>query len=143
VGHIVVKMEAEATRSLVEQFYALLWNAWDDEAVDTVLTEDFDFRGSLGAETTGRDGWRSYRDAVRRGAPDFHNDLVDLICEGDRAAARLSCSGQHQGLLLGVPGSGRRFRYDATAFFRCREGRIAAVWVLGDIEELRRRLTGA
>jgi steroid delta-isomerase-like uncharacterized protein len=139
----VAKVEADATRSLVERFYALLWNAWDDAAVDDVLTDDFVFRGSLGAETTGRDGWRSYRDAVRRGAPDFRNDLVDLICEGDRAAARLLCSGQHQGLLLGLPGSGRRFRYDATAFFRCRDGRIAEAWVLGDVEGLRRQLTGA
>jgi steroid delta-isomerase-like uncharacterized protein len=136
-------METDATRSLVERFYALLWNAWDNTAVDDVLTEDFIFRGSLGAETAGRDGWRGYRDAVRRGVPDFRNDLVDVICEGDRAAARLSCSGQHQGPLLGLPGSGRRFRYDVTAFFRCREGRIAEAWVLGDVEGLRRQLSGA
>jgi steroid delta-isomerase-like uncharacterized protein len=139
----VATMEADATRSLVERFYALLWNAWEDAAVAAVLSEDFVFRGSLGTETTGRDGWRGYRDAVRRGAPDFRNDLVDLICDGDRAAARLSCSGRHQGPLLGLPASGRRFRYDAAAFFRCREGRIAEAWVLGDVEALRRQLTGA
>ena len=67
----------------------MLWNAWDDAAVETVLADDFAFRGSLGTETTGRDGWRTYRDAVRQAAPDFRNDLIDLVCEDDRAAARL------------------------------------------------------
>jgi steroid delta-isomerase-like uncharacterized protein len=135
-----VPMEADAVRALVTRFYVVLWNAWDDAAVETVLADGFAFRGSLGTETTGRDGWRTYRDAVRHAAPDFRNDLIDLVCEGDRAAARLVCSGHHRGLLLGLPGSGRPFRYDVTAFFRCRDGRLAEAWVLGDLEGLRRQL---
>ena len=67
-------MEADAVRALVTRFYAVLWNAWDDAAVETVLADDFAFRGSLGTETIGRDGWRAYRDAVRQAAPDFRND---------------------------------------------------------------------
>jgi predicted ester cyclase len=122
-------MEADAVRVLVTRFYAVLWNAWDDSAVETVLADDFVFRGSLGTETTGRDA-----------APDFRNDLVDLVCEGDRAAARLVCSGHHRGLLLGLPGSGRPFRYDVTAFFRGRNGHLAEAWVLGDLHGLRRQL---
>jgi steroid delta-isomerase-like uncharacterized protein len=135
-----VPMEADAVRVLVTRFYAELWNAWDDSAVETVLADDFVFRGSLGTETTGWDGWRTYRDAVRQAAPDFRNDLVDLVCEGDRAAARLVCSGHHRGLLLGLPGSGHPFRYDVTAFFRGRNGHLAEAWVLGDLQGLRRQL---
>jgi steroid delta-isomerase-like uncharacterized protein len=138
-----VPMEADAVRALVTRFYAVLWNAWDDAAVETVLADDFAFRGSLGTETTGRDGWRTYRDAVRQAAPDFRNDLIELVCEGDRAAARLVCSGHHRGQLLGLPGSGRPFRYDVTAFFRCRNGRLAEAWVLGDLEGLRYQLMQA
>jgi steroid delta-isomerase-like uncharacterized protein len=137
-----VPMEPNVARSLVQRFYTQLWNAWDDAAVETILAEDFMFRGSLGAHTAGRDGWRTYRDEVRRAAPDFRNDLVDLVCEGDRAAAHLVCSGTHRGLLLGLAGSGRHFRYDVTAFFRCKDGRLAEAWVLGDLEGLRRQLTG-
>lgn len=33
---------------LVVRFYDRLWNAWDDTAVQTVLAEQFRFRGSLG-----------------------------------------------------------------------------------------------
>src|SRR5690348_1326245 len=59
-----------ATAALVVRFYEQLWNRWDDAAVDEVLAEGFRFRGSLGNQTIGRDGWRGYRDLTRRYAPD-------------------------------------------------------------------------
>jgi predicted ester cyclase/ribosomal protein S18 acetylase RimI-like enzyme len=129
--------------ALVHRFYALLWNEWDDSEVDEVLAEDFAFRGSLGTETTGRDEWRSYRDTIRQGAPDFHNNLVDLIAYGDRAAARLLYSGHHHGRLAGIEPTGRKFEYAGAAFFTEREGKLASAWVLGDLEALRRQLTRA
>jgi len=82
---------------LVERFYDWLWNAWDDNAVESTLAENLAFRGSLGQETTGRDGWRSYRDQVRRGAPNFTNFVLDLVAADDRAAARLRYIGTHRG----------------------------------------------
>jgi steroid delta-isomerase-like uncharacterized protein len=127
-------------RALVERFYHELWNAWDEEAVDSLLTEDFVFRGSLGMRTEGRDGWRAYRDLVRQASSDFTNRIVDLVCEGDRGAAHVECSGRHEGVLLGIPGSGRRFRYDVAAFFTFRDGRLEEAWVLGDLDGLRRQL---
>jgi steroid delta-isomerase-like uncharacterized protein len=133
-------MIEDETRSLIQRFYAVLWNAWDDEAVAGVLAEDLVFRGSLGAQTRGRRAWREYRNMVRRGSPDFRIELPDLICEGDRAAARLVCTGHHLGPLLGIPASGRSFRYDAAAFFACRDGLVSEAWVLGDVEALRQQL---
>ena len=73
---------------LVVKFYDLLWNRWDDSAVETVLAEQFRFRGSQGQETVGRDGWRGYRDQIRAASPDFHNEIVELVVNAQRATAR-------------------------------------------------------
>ena len=129
------------TGELVRRFYEQLWNDWDDGAVDKTLTENFGFRGTLGAETVGRDGWRSYRDTVRRAAPDFTNDIVDLVVDGERAAARLRYTGTQVGPLLGLPSTGRRFTYAGAAFFQVESGLLASAWVLGDLDDLRRQLT--
>ena len=67
---------------LVQRFYADLWNRWDDAAVEDVLSVDISFRGSLGEVVSGRDGWRGYRDMVRDGSRDFHNEIVDLVVSG-------------------------------------------------------------
>ena len=126
--------------TLVARFYDRLWNSWDDAAVDAVLAEQFRFRGSLGQETVGRDGWRSYRDAIRARLPDFHNEIVELVVDGDRAAARLLYSGTHTGDLLGYPPTGRRFSYAGAAFFLACDGQLAEAWVLGDLADLTRQL---
>ncbi len=126
--------------SLVRRFYADLWNAWDDSAVEAVLAADLRFRGSLGQTVHGRDGWRGYRDVVRAGSEDFHNEVVDLVVSGARAAARLEYSGTQTGPLLGLDPTGRRFAYAGAAFFTESEGRLVDIWVLGDVESLRRQL---
>ncbi|HEX3297228.1 MAG TPA: ester cyclase [Nocardioides sp.] len=125
---------------LVRRFYHDLWNRWDDEGVEELLHEDFTFRGSLGTETRGRDEWRSYRDAVRAGSSDFHNEILDLVADGDRAAARLRYTGSHTGPLAGLPATGRRFSYAGAAFFTGDARQLTSAWVLGDLTALREQL---
>lgn len=125
---------------LVGRFYDDLWNRWDDEAVEQVLTADFAFRGSMGIQTRSPDGWRGYRDAIRQASPDFRNEVIELVAAPGQAAARLRYSGHHQGLLAGIPGTGRWFEYAGAAFFTSLEGKLASAWVLGDLDGLRRQL---
>jgi steroid delta-isomerase-like uncharacterized protein len=127
-------------RELIDRFYNDLWNRWDDGAVDEVLAEDFVFRGSLGMETAGRDGWRTYRDLIRAGAADFHNEVQTLVVDGQQAAARLTYSGTHTGELAGMPATGRRFSYAGAAFFQSGNGLLCSAWVLGDLAGLRSQL---
>jgi steroid delta-isomerase-like uncharacterized protein len=128
--------------ALVVRFYEQLWNRWDDSAVEYTLAEGFTFRGSLGVQTTGRAGWRAYRDLTRGYAPDFHNEIVSLVSSGGQAAARLLFTGTHQGPVLGFPPTGRPFSYSGAAFFTATDGLLTDAWVLGDLDTLRTHLAG-
>ncbi len=75
------------------------------------------------------------------GAADFHNEVVDMVCEGRRAAVRMRYSGTHTGPLLGLPATHRRFEYAGAAFFTADDQRLVSAWVLGDLDRLRRQLT--
>lgn len=125
---------------LVRRFYEDLWNRWDDGAVDEVLSPDFSFRGSLGRTVEDRTGWREYRDLIRAGSSDFHNEVVDLVVADGRAAARLEYTGTHTGPLLGFDPTGRRFSYAGAAFFTATSDRLTQAWVLGDLASLRGQL---
>ncbi|MDF2146961.1 ester cyclase [Knoellia sp. p5-6-4] len=127
---------------LVQRFYTDLWNRWDDGLVGDLLSPDFLFRGSLGQEVHGRDGWRRYRDLIRQGSSDFHNEIIDLVVAEDRAAARLEYSGTHTGPLLGFNPTGRRFTYSGAAFFRASDALLTEAWVLGDLRSLSAQLGG-
>jgi len=132
-----------SAHGLIERFYGNVWNRWDDEEVDAVLAADVVFRGSLGDEVGGRDGFRAYRDKVRAAFPDFHNEVLAVLVDGDHAAVRLRCTGRHDGELFGVPATGRQVVYHAAAFLTIDDRQIRGAWVLGDLDALRRQLVGS
>ncbi len=132
---------ARPIAQLIEIFYGELWNKWNDSAVDGTLDPAFTFRGSLGQETVGRAEWRRYRDMIRAGSADFHNEILDMVGEGQRAAARLRYTGTHTGTLLGLPATRRSFEYAGAAFFAADNQRLVSAWVLGDVDGLRRQLS--
>jgi steroid delta-isomerase-like uncharacterized protein len=69
----------------------------------------------------------------RASFPDVRMQVVDLVAEGDKVAARFLCSGTQRGQWRGHPGRGQRFeRVAEVYFFQLREGRIEKAWGLED-----------
>ena len=129
------------TAALVRRFYGEMWNRWDETLVPVLLAADIEFRGSIGLEVKGRDGFVGYMRTIRAAFPDFRNEIVSLIAEDSRAAARLEYTGTHRGEILGRPPTGRRVAYAGAAFFDVADGRISKVWVLGDVTALVRQIS--
>ncbi len=127
-------------RELVEQFYFGVWNRADERLAREILSSDFRFRGSLGATKTGPDGFIDYMRGVHRALGHYRCSIDELIVEGDRAAARMRFTGVHREVLQGVAATGRQVTWAGAAFFAFAEGRIGELWVLGDLEDLRRQL---
>jgi steroid delta-isomerase-like uncharacterized protein len=125
---------------LVERFYRLVWNKADETEACRILDDDFRFRGSLGVELRGPGGFVTYLRSVHSALADFTCQVDALIADGDRASARMTFYGRHRGKFFGVAPTGREIRWSGAAFFRTREGKITELWVLGDIEAIRRQL---
>jgi steroid delta-isomerase-like uncharacterized protein len=130
-------------RELIRRFYEELWNPFDRRRIPELLTPDVAFRGSLGEEKHGHSEFVEYMATIEAAFPDFTNQVEEVISEGDRAFARLTYRGTHRGTVLGRPATGRRVQYAGAAVFRFRGGRIAEVWVLGDVHGLLRQLATA
>ena len=128
-------------RHQVERFYTELWDAHDMTSIGEILHEDFTFRGSLGAGKRGHAGFAEYVDGVHAALGDYRCIIEDLIAEGDRVVARMTFRGVHRGPLLGVAPTGRSVHWAGAAFFTFRDGRVADLWVLGDLNALESRLT--
>lgn len=130
-------------KELVRIFYDRLWNQWECQLADELLADDILFRGSLGLTRIGRAGFLEYVEIIRTAFPDFHNTIEDLIAEGDKVVARLTYRGTHQGELFGQPPTGRKIEYAGVAIFTIKAGKIAEVWVLGDLYGLMRQIGGS
>lgn len=127
-------------KAVVRRYYAEVWNAWSEPALEELLSPDIVFRGSIGTRVEGIARFRQYRERIRAAFPDFHNHIEELVGEGDKVAAHLTYTGTHRGELFGFPGTGRKISYQGLAVFQLREGKIVRGFVLGDTETLKRQL---
>jgi steroid delta-isomerase-like uncharacterized protein len=128
-------------KELVASFYEDIWNRGDLSFVPILLREDFTFRGSLGDERKGHAGFAEYVERVRGALRGYRCDILDLVAEGARAFARMRFSGVHVGELLGHPGSGKKVEWMGAALFTVGDdGRLADLWVLGDLHGLASQL---
>jgi steroid delta-isomerase-like uncharacterized protein len=130
------------SRSLVEAFYNEVWNKRDYALAKQILSPDLRFRGSLGSQTLGVPALLAYVDEVHAALSDYRCQIEELIVEESRAAARMTFAGCHRGPLFGVAGTGRDLSWVGAAFFEMSEGRIASLWVLGDLDGLKQQLNG-
>ncbi|NKB56460.1 MAG: DUF4440 domain-containing protein [Alphaproteobacteria bacterium] len=127
---------------LVERFYHEVWNRADEAVAREILAEDFRFRGSLGPEKRGRDGFIEYMRSVHHALRDYTCIIEDLVVTEDQVAARMIFKGVHQDEFFGVAATGREIAWAGAAFFEIENGRIAALWVLGDIDNVKQQLGG-
>jgi predicted ester cyclase len=70
--------------------------------------------------------------SFRSAFPDWREEIVELVAEGDTVAGRFKCSGTHQGEFLGLPPSGKRMEVDEVYFLRVEDGKFVDLWGLED-----------
>ena len=128
-------------RRLVRRFYDEIWNRADLSVIPDLLATDVTFRGSLGPVLAGHTEFVDYVREVTAALHDYRCEIGTLVAEGDRVVARMTFSGVQRGRLLGVPATGRRVSWAGAAFFTFSGDLITDLWVLGDVDALRRQLT--
>jgi predicted ester cyclase len=68
----------------------------------------------------------------RSAFPDWHEEIVQVIAEGDAVAGRFRCSGTHRGEFLGEDPTGKRMEKEEVFFMRVEDGRFVDFWALED-----------
>jgi len=128
---------------LVRRFYDEVWNRQDEAVARAILHADFRFRGSLGPELRGVDGFIDYLRATHRALGSCTCIVDDLVATTDRAAARMRFRGIHRARFFGVEATGREIIWAGAAFFTSDGNQIVALWVLGDLDGVKRQLGAA
>lgn len=100
------------------------------------MHENFKFRGSLGHEERGYEGFAAYVDMVHAALGDYQCIIDELVSEGDKVFAKMRFTGVHRGDFLGYMPTGKRLSWAACALFKFEGQRISDVWVLGDMKGL-------
>ena len=128
-------------KQVVRRFYDEVWNRHDLTRLGEILEPGFSFRGSLGPELVGLAAFAAYVDQVHASLADYRCEIVDLVGEGAKVVARMRFHGLNRGPLLGFPPTGRRVEWAGSAHFTFVHGKIADLWVLGDLHGLMKQLS--
>jgi steroid delta-isomerase-like uncharacterized protein len=127
--------------SLVTSFYHDVWNECDEQLAHKILAADFRFRGSIGLEKVGVDGFVEYMQSIHTSLRNYTCVIENLIIENENVAAKMTFKGLHVATFLGVAATYREISWAGAAFFTFRHNQIASLWVLGDVDSILRQLT--
>ena len=64
--------------------------------------------------------------------PDWREEIVELVAEGNTVAGRFKCSGTHRGEFLGEAPTGRGMEVEEVFFVRAEDGQFVDYWALED-----------
>jgi predicted ester cyclase len=68
----------------------------------------------------------------RSAFPDWREEIVELVAEGDAVAGRFRCSGTHLGEFLGEGPTGERMEVEEVFFLRVEDEKFTRFWALED-----------
>ncbi len=120
-------MSPAACRSLVATYIDRVWNAGDLAALDELTTPNFRYT-LAGQPSINLAGMTQFLKLVRDGFPDWHVEIVALLCEGSLVAARWQGHATHQGEFRGLAATGRRIAVCGMNFYEIADEKIAAEW---------------
>ena len=110
----------EKNKALVRQLVDQVINGGELDLVEELFAPEL-------AEPI-RQAFTSFRAAF----PDWREEIVDMVAEGDKVAVRFRCAGTWQGEFLGAQPNGRRQEVDEVFFLRVQDGRFVEYWGLED-----------
>jgi steroid delta-isomerase-like uncharacterized protein len=117
----------DENKALVRRFVAEAINGLRPEAIDELVSDGYTYHAP-GMEIQGRNAIAGVFAMLRAAFPDWHEEIEDLIAEGDRVVFRVTGRGTHRGDFQGVPPSGRAVTVAGTDIVRIEEGKLAEHW---------------
>ena len=144
VGHACKRNEEQPAMSPDQietrycQYVEDVFNHHHIDAVATYMTPDVVCHSP--GISPGHAGARQQIETLVIAFPDFHLTIDAVAAMGDELVARLTATGTHAGVFLGVPPTGRRVRVSAFGAWQLRDDQCAAQWLQLDVLGLLQQL---
>jgi predicted ester cyclase len=125
-------MSTEDNKALIPRFYEEVFNQRNLAALDDFYVPDHIDRTLPPGLPVGPEGTRQAISVMLSGFPDLHITIGDMIAEGDKVVTRFTTHGTQQGVLGGIPPTGRQVAVSTIEITRIADGKIAEDWGLDD-----------
>lgn len=102
-----------------------VWSRGDLALVDELVTGDVVFRfPTVSGPVRGSVALERSVAACRRASPDLTRDIEETVVDGETVVIRYTATGSHQGPILGVEPTGRRFEVGGVLVGHVADGKL-------------------
>jgi predicted ester cyclase len=125
----------ERNKQVVREITEQIWNQRRLDLIPRFYAEDYvvDYRPYVPMRH-GHDAIRGMVERAVAAFPDYHEELHELIAEGDTVVARLTVSGTQSGQWGVVPPTGKHISVEEMLMLKFRDGKV--VWQRGVVDNL-------
>ncbi len=128
-------------RELIETYFEEVWSKGKVELLDELVTPGYiNHTPSSPNPARGPAGLKPIILEMRKGFPDLHYEIKDLIITSDRIVARTIVRGTHVGKLWGMQPTQKKFEVSQINIEYIEDGKIAEHWRVTDEHALLNQL---
>jgi steroid delta-isomerase-like uncharacterized protein len=131
---------AASSSDVLRSWFARVWNAGDESAIDELFAPDAVSRGLPGGDRTGPDAFKPFFHSFRSAFPNVRIEVTQTVTEGDICVVHCEVTGTHTGDGLGVAPTHRSVRFSGMTMARVVNGRIQEAWNAYDFLSLYQQL---
>jgi predicted ester cyclase len=125
--------QTEESKALLRRITEEIWTGGCLDLIDELVSDAFvDHIDMPGLEGTGRRRYRASVETIREAFPDYREEILWIVGEGDRAVSFVRGSGTHRGNLQGMEPTGRHAEWQAMGALRFVDGQAVERWGIGD-----------
>lgn len=125
-------------KALLAEFGAKIFEDKNFAALDGLMKENYIQHNPLVEQ--GRKGFQDFFATWFEASPDFKFELKQIVSEGDMVWVYGTYSGTHKGDWLGIPATGKAYKFDGVDIFRIEDGKLAEHWDVLDVYSLFKQL---
>jgi len=117
-------MSVERNKAIVRRLFEV-WNTGNLDAIDELYAADYaaDYR-PYAPLRQGHDAIRGMIQRAHVAFPDFHEELEEMVAEGDKVAVRFTITGTQLGQWGPLPPTGKPVRFEEIVILRFVDGKV-------------------
>jgi predicted ester cyclase len=118
-------------REIIKQFHAA-WSEGRTEDLQNLISPDFVCHFMGGYEWKGIEGTAKEIKDQHISFPDWNEEIVDMISDGDYVVTRYISTGTHMGNYGGLDSTGKKIKIFEISIYKILDGKIVEQWCLAD-----------
>jgi steroid delta-isomerase-like uncharacterized protein len=125
--------EEDENKQIIQSYFNEVWNKGNVDVLDELLSKDYiNHTPSTPNPPKGAIGLKPIVLAIRKGFPDLHYEIKEIIATKDRAIARVVMTGTQTDTLFGIPPTGKHIEVNQINIEKIENGKIVEHWRVTD-----------